>query len=57
MSITKEYKVVKDFSCYMNYQEKLEAFLNELASQGWVLKTIFHEPGMAIMDLIFERNK
>jgi hypothetical protein len=55
-STMKEYKVV-EFDCYVGYQKKLEDFLNEMARQGWILKTIFHQAGMAVMDLIFERDR
>jgi len=52
----KEYKVEPDFDCYVGYQKKLEDFLNEMAKQGWILKTIFHQAGQAVMDLIFEKD-
>lgn len=51
--VMKKYKIVE----FKTSEEKLEDSLNEMARQGWVLRTIDHQSNREVMDLIFERDK
>ena len=52
----KEYKI-KKIDCYTGLGEKFEDLLNKMAEQGWSLKMVYREEGMAVAEAIFERDK
>ena len=52
----KEYKII-EIKCYSGLGEEFEDLLNKMAAQGWSLKMIYREEGMAVAEAIFERDK